>query len=146
MDTAIVLFTRDLRVRDNPALSGACARARRMALEVTPGHQVVPAGDLSPGGAASAFWRWRGWLASSRLPTGVERGRELGADAHHDKRARVRQIKNQPEELPEGLIRVHTASRLAAQPDRRPHPGPPKPAAAPARRPVSGRPPWATRT
>ena len=29
MDTAIVLFTRDLRVHDNPALAGACAgRAR----------------------------------------------------------------------------------------------------------------------
>jgi deoxyribodipyrimidine photo-lyase len=30
MDTAIVLLTRDLRVHDNPALSGACARARRV--------------------------------------------------------------------------------------------------------------------
>jgi len=27
METAIVLFTRDLRVRDNPALALACARA-----------------------------------------------------------------------------------------------------------------------
>jgi deoxyribodipyrimidine photo-lyase len=31
METAIVLFTRDLRVRDNPALATACARARRVA-------------------------------------------------------------------------------------------------------------------
>jgi deoxyribodipyrimidine photo-lyase len=30
MDTAIVLFTRDLRVQDNPALAGACARARQV--------------------------------------------------------------------------------------------------------------------
>ena len=30
MDTAIVLFTRDLRIHDNPALSGACARARQV--------------------------------------------------------------------------------------------------------------------
>src|ERR1700760_967105 len=27
MDTAIVLFTRDLRLHDNPALAGACASA-----------------------------------------------------------------------------------------------------------------------
>ena len=30
METAIVLFTRDLRVRDNPALAMACARARQV--------------------------------------------------------------------------------------------------------------------
>jgi len=30
MDTALVLFTRDLRVHDNPALAEACARARRV--------------------------------------------------------------------------------------------------------------------
>jgi deoxyribodipyrimidine photo-lyase len=30
METAIVLFTRDLRVRDNPALALACARARQV--------------------------------------------------------------------------------------------------------------------
>jgi deoxyribodipyrimidine photo-lyase len=30
METAIVLFTRDLRVRDNPALATACARARQV--------------------------------------------------------------------------------------------------------------------
>jgi deoxyribodipyrimidine photo-lyase len=154
MDTAIVLFTRDLRVHDNPALAGACARARqvvplfvvdpaltgpanraafladsvavlrdelralggdlviragdpvaetirlaaeakaeavfvaadvsryaarrerelarecarhRMALEVTPGHQVVPAGELQPGGGG--HYRvftpyWRAWSAA----------------------------------------------------------------------------------
>src|ERR1700722_7839385 len=30
METAIVLFTRDLRVRDNPALATACGRARQV--------------------------------------------------------------------------------------------------------------------
>jgi deoxyribodipyrimidine photo-lyase len=30
METAIVLFTRDLRVHDNPALALACARARQV--------------------------------------------------------------------------------------------------------------------
>src|ERR1700743_2826356 len=30
MDTAIVLFTRDLRIHDHPALADACARARRV--------------------------------------------------------------------------------------------------------------------
>jgi deoxyribodipyrimidine photo-lyase len=30
MDTAIVLFTRDLRVHDNPALSAACSSARQV--------------------------------------------------------------------------------------------------------------------
>jgi len=38
MQTAIVLFTRDLRLHDNPALHAACARAR----------QVVPAFVLDP--------------------------------------------------------------------------------------------------
>src|ERR1700684_2126444 len=38
METAIVLFTRDLRLHDNPALHAACARAR----------QVVPAFVLDP--------------------------------------------------------------------------------------------------
>lgn len=155
MDTALVLFTRDLRVHDNPALAGAWARARqvvplfvldtaltvppnrarflaesladlrealrerggdliiregdpvaetirlatetkaeavfvagdvsryaarreqrlarecarhRIALEVTPGHQVVPAGDLQPGGGG--HYRiftpyWRAWSAAT---------------------------------------------------------------------------------
>jgi deoxyribodipyrimidine photolyase len=30
VDTAIVLFTRDLRLHDNPALDQACARARQV--------------------------------------------------------------------------------------------------------------------
>jgi len=32
MDVAIVLFTRDLRVDDNPVLAVACARTRRAVL------------------------------------------------------------------------------------------------------------------
>jgi deoxyribodipyrimidine photo-lyase len=43
MDTAIVVFTRDLRLHDNPALHLACARAR----------QVVPLFVLDPAIAAS---------------------------------------------------------------------------------------------
>ncbi|HEX3715198.1 MAG TPA: deoxyribodipyrimidine photo-lyase [Trebonia sp.] len=179
MNTALVLFTRDLRVHDNPALAGACARARqvvplfvldpaldvppnrarflaesvaclreelrerggnliiregdpvaeairlatetsaeavftaadvsryasrrqqrlaeecgrhRIALEVTPGHQVVPAGELQPGGGG--HYRvftpyWRAWSAASwrrtspapqtvSLPPGVTPGRLPG--------------------------------------------------------------------
>ena len=47
MDVAIVLFTRDLRVRDNPALALACARAR----QVVPLFVVDPAldGAAEPG-------------------------------------------------------------------------------------------------
>lgn len=37
--TAIVLFTRDLRVRDNPALAAACEQA----------DLVVPCSPLTPG-------------------------------------------------------------------------------------------------
>jgi deoxyribodipyrimidine photo-lyase len=44
MDTAVVLFTRDLRVHDNPALAGACARARR----VVPLFVVDPALAVPP--------------------------------------------------------------------------------------------------
>ena len=44
MDTAIVLFTRDLRTRDNPALAGACARARL----VVPLFVVDPALTAAP--------------------------------------------------------------------------------------------------
>jgi deoxyribodipyrimidine photo-lyase len=175
MDVALVLFTRDLRVRDNPALARACARARsvlplfvvdpalpvppnrarflaesvavlreelralggdlvirrgdpaaaavrlatrvqaeavfvagdvtryaarrterlarecarhRMALEVTPGHAVVPAGELRPAGGD--HYRlftpyWRAWQAAAwrrpdeappsvRAPAGIEPG------------------------------------------------------------------------
>jgi deoxyribodipyrimidine photo-lyase len=44
MDIAIVLFTRDLRVHDNPALAGACARARQVVplFVVDPAHAVPP--------------------------------------------------------------------------------------------------------
>jgi len=44
MDTAIVLFTRDLRLHDNPALNGACARAR----QVVPLFVVDPALTVPP--------------------------------------------------------------------------------------------------
>ena len=44
MDTAIVLFTRDLRVHDNPALAGGCAGARR----VVPLFVVDPALSVPP--------------------------------------------------------------------------------------------------
>jgi deoxyribodipyrimidine photo-lyase len=177
MDTALVLFTRDLRVHDNPALAGACRRARqvvplfvvdpaitvppnratflaesvavlrdelrglggdlivregdpvaetvklaveakaaavfvaadvsryagrrqerlaeeceqhRMALEVTPGHQIVPAGELRPSGGGDHFRMftpyWRAWSAACwrrqhktpekvELPPGLSPGR-----------------------------------------------------------------------
>ncbi|HET9079741.1 MAG TPA: deoxyribodipyrimidine photo-lyase [Trebonia sp.] len=44
METAVVLFTRDLRVHDNPALAGACARAR----QVVPLFAVDPALTVPP--------------------------------------------------------------------------------------------------
>ena len=44
MDTAIVLFSRDLRLHDNPALAGACARAR----QVVPLFVVDPALTVPP--------------------------------------------------------------------------------------------------
>ena len=44
METAVVLFTRDLRVRDNPALALACARAR----QVVPLFVVDPALAVPP--------------------------------------------------------------------------------------------------
>ncbi|MEV6488311.1 deoxyribodipyrimidine photo-lyase, partial [Actinoplanes sp. NPDC051633] len=45
MRTAVVLFTRDLRVRDNPALAAACANAER----VVPLYVLDPKlQDLSP--------------------------------------------------------------------------------------------------
>src|ERR1700689_5818691 len=44
METAIVLFTRDLRVHDNPALALACARAR----QVVPLFVVDPALTVPP--------------------------------------------------------------------------------------------------
>ncbi len=39
MDTAIVVFTRDLRLHDNPALHQACSRAR----DVVPRQLGYPA-------------------------------------------------------------------------------------------------------
>ena len=47
METAIVVFTRDLRLHDNPALHQACARAR----QVVPLFVVDPAiaGAAEPG-------------------------------------------------------------------------------------------------
>src|ERR1700679_1870800 len=44
METAVVLFTRALRVRDNPALALACARAR----QVVPLFVVDPALTVPP--------------------------------------------------------------------------------------------------
>ena len=44
MDTAIAIFTRDLRVHDNPALAAACARAR----QVVPLFVVDPALAVPP--------------------------------------------------------------------------------------------------
>src|SRR5579863_2586968 len=44
VDVALVLFTRDLRVRDNPALARACARARA----VLPLFVVDPAIHVPP--------------------------------------------------------------------------------------------------
>ena len=44
MDVAIVLFTRDLRVHDNPVLALACARAR----QVVPLFAVDPALPAPP--------------------------------------------------------------------------------------------------
>ena len=67
MDTAIVLFTRDLRVHDNPALSGACARAR----QVVPLFVVDPALEVPPNRAR--------FLAES-VAALREELRELGGD------------------------------------------------------------------
>lgn len=44
VNVALLLFTRDLRVRDNPALAGACARARA----VLPLFVVDPALAVPP--------------------------------------------------------------------------------------------------
>jgi deoxyribodipyrimidine photo-lyase len=67
MDTAVVLFTRDLRVHDNPALAGACARARR----VVPLFVVDPALSAPPNRAR--------FLAES-LAVLREELREIGGD------------------------------------------------------------------
>jgi DNA photolyase len=97
MDTAIVLFTRDLRVHDNPPPAGGCARAR----QVVPLFVVDPALDVPPNRArflaesvaalreelrglgGDQPWKLpaarRGQLRYPRSsPTGAERGRGLG--------------------------------------------------------------------
>jgi deoxyribodipyrimidine photo-lyase len=58
MDTAIVVFTRDLRLHDNPALHQACARAR----------QVVPLFVLDPAIAAPANRRFPRWWSCPEPP------------------------------------------------------------------------------
>ena len=67
MDIAIVVFTRDLRVRDNPALASACARAR----QVVPLFVVDPALAVPPNRAR--------FLADS-LAVLRQELRELGGD------------------------------------------------------------------
>ena len=67
METAIVVFTRDLRLHDNPALHAACARAR----------QVVPLFVLDP--AISAPPNRVRFLAES-LADLRQQLRERGAD------------------------------------------------------------------
>ena len=67
MDVAVVLFTRDLRVRDNPALASACARART----VLPLFVVDPALAVPPNRAR--------FLADSLAALRREL-RELGGD------------------------------------------------------------------
>jgi deoxyribodipyrimidine photo-lyase len=67
MDIAVVLFTRDLRVRDNPALANACARARA----VLPLFVVDPALAVPPNRAR--------FLAESLAALRREL-RELGGD------------------------------------------------------------------
>jgi deoxyribodipyrimidine photo-lyase len=70
MDTAIVLFTRDLRLHDNPALHRACARAR----------QVVPLFVLDPAIAASARCPDRARFMAESLADLREALRERGGD------------------------------------------------------------------
>ena len=61
MDTAIVVFTRDLRLHDNPALHQACARARQVVplfvvdpAIAAPPNRVYQVWVISPSGARSA--------------------------------------------------------------------------------------------
>jgi deoxyribodipyrimidine photo-lyase len=67
VDTAVVLFTRDLRVHDNPALAGACARAR----------QVVPLFVADPALAVPAN---RASFLAGSVAVLREELRELGGD------------------------------------------------------------------
>src|ERR1700750_1091400 len=73
MDTAIVLFTRDLRLHDNPALHQACARAR----------QAVPLFVLDPaiaGPSLSARSPNRARFLAESLASLREALRERGGD------------------------------------------------------------------
>ena len=82
METAIVLFTRDLRLHDNPALHQACARAR----------QVVPAFVIDPAIAAPPN---RIRFLADALADLREQLRERGADLvirHGDPAAEVMKL------------------------------------------------------
>ena len=70
MDTAIVLFTRDLRLHDNPALHLACTRAR----------QVVPLFVLDPAIAAPPRSPNRTRFLAESLADLRESLRERGGD------------------------------------------------------------------
>jgi deoxyribodipyrimidine photo-lyase len=70
MDTAIVVFTRDLRLHDNPALHQACARAR----------QVVPVFVADPAIAAPARSPNRARFLAESLADLRAALRERGAD------------------------------------------------------------------
>jgi deoxyribodipyrimidine photo-lyase len=73
METAIVLFTRDLRVRDNPALALACARAR----QVVPLFVLDPALTVPPNRArflAESIAALRGELRSRGGDLVIRRG------------------------------------------------------------------------
>ncbi|WP_189113316.1 cryptochrome/photolyase family protein [Pilimelia terevasa] len=61
MDTAIVLFTRDLRVHDNPALAAACQLARRV-VPLFVRDRAVRAGDPRQAFLAGALADLRGSL------------------------------------------------------------------------------------
>jgi deoxyribodipyrimidine photo-lyase len=54
MDAAIVLFTRDLRVQDNPALSAACSSAGQVVpvFVADPAPTVPPQSRAVPGAVA----------------------------------------------------------------------------------------------
>jgi deoxyribodipyrimidine photo-lyase len=82
MDTALVLFTRDLRVHDNPALHQACEQARR----------VVPLFVVDPAIAAPARGPNRARFLAESLAGLRESLRERGADLvlrHGDPAAEV---------------------------------------------------------
>jgi deoxyribodipyrimidine photo-lyase len=107
METAVVLFTRDLRVRDNPALALACARAR----QVVPLFVADPALTVPPNRAR--------FLAESVAALRDEL-RERGGDLvirHGDPVREVIQIAGQ---TAAGAVYVAgDVSRYAAQRQRR---------------------------